>query len=135
MFLYLEAESFQVFTIPNAVLFFGVLLSIGNGIIILINSKNSEIHKTQIALAATYKENWDSAIKLNKISEDKLLISEAEKLKATDEASIFRSSYTALASIAIKELINFDQIKRERDALEKECVELHQRLQKKIRQS
>lgn len=127
-FFFQPSSEVHIVTLPNIVLFFGIILSIGNAIIILRSRQREETHNQQIILAKTYKENWENALKETERLEDKLQVEKTAKEKATDEADLFRGSYTALASVNIKELINFDKMKRERDALEIECIELNQKL-------
>lgn len=127
-FFFQTSSEVHIITLPNVILFFGIILSIGNAIIILRSRQREETHNQQTILAKTYKENWENALKENEKLEDKLQVEKTAKEKAVDEADLFRGSYTALASVNIKELINFDKIKRERDALESECIELNQKL-------
>lgn len=131
LLLFLLNETVPWITLPNVILFFGILLSIINAIVILKSRQREEAHTQQVALSKNYKENWENALKEKDRLEKELQKSNEAKEKSADEADIFRGSYTALASVNIKELIGFDKLKRERDALELECIELQQQIIRK----
>lgn len=105
----------------NATIYLGVLLSAGNAYIILKSRSREEAHNQTVRLSASYKESWEKA------EREKTALA-ADLQKVSEERDTFRTGYTAVSGIIINSVLNLDSLQRERDALERECRELHARL-------
>jgi hypothetical protein len=104
----------SVFTWGNISVFIGVILTAGNAVIILRSRSREEAHAQTVRQAAIYKERKEYF--------------EAEWQKEKERAETFETGYKALSGVNIRELLDFTAIKRERDALERECETLQARL-------
>jgi hypothetical protein len=94
-----------------------VILSLGNAYIILKSRQREEAHQQTVRQAAIYKERME--------------FYEGEFKKEKERADTFETGYKALGGLNIRELLDFNALKRERDALDRECARLNEQLIKK----
>lgn len=118
----------EVLTIGNAVAVIGFVLAVGGAWIILRSRGLEEAHRQTKQLAENYRLDAERIGRLKASLEAELKEALAERDRARDEAQTFETAYKALGGINIRELLNLDTIKRERDAFEKECIDLQRKL-------
>lgn len=95
----------------------GIILNLGGALVLLKSATVKENLKQTQDLAKVYKENWEK----EKVEREKL---EKKHEIALEHCETFERSYNALAGIAIRELLHFDELIQERDALERRCKKL-----------
>lgn len=128
-------QNVPALTLSNLLAILGFISIVGSSVVILRSRDREEAHKATERLAKTLKDSLEL-----KESDLRKADAEIQKAKAEVEAvrleiarveeerETFRTAYTALSGINVKELLNFDFIRRERDALEAECTRLHNKI-------
>lgn len=101
-------------TWSNIALGAAILLSLGNAVIILRSRQREEAHAQTVRQAAIYKERMEYF--------------EEESKKEKERADTFETGYKALAGLNIRELLDFNGIKIERDSYERLSRNLQDRL-------
>ena len=109
-------------TAERVIIFLTLAFSVIGNILQFFQKKQADVDKVQLELSSGYKSLVDVRDKELSTSRNETTELQTKVKELTSERDAIRTEYYALAGIAVKDLVNYSQLKREKEVLEEELM-------------